>query len=97
MTTDLTNTLDALRKRTRSAKRGLTHAARDLKAAVADHLAAVRCETRTVPLYLDIDSDRAIDALNRAAERYKAAADRVLSANEEEKRAASAVEILRKL
>ena len=93
----MTETLTALRRKTRAAKQDMTTAALDLQRALADHIAAVRSETRVKPVYRATDSDRAIDALNRAFDRYKTAADRAAAYHGDETRAASAVEILRNL
>lgn len=64
----------ALRVAVRDAKRRLTLARRDLDAALADHLRALRSETRKRPVWLAIDSDAASDALGRAFDAYRSRA-----------------------
>lgn len=64
----------ALRVAVRDAKRRLTIAARDLAAAQRDHLRAMRAETRKRPVFLALDSDKAIDALARAFDAYRSRA-----------------------
>ena len=95
--TTLTLMTTALRRKTRAAKHDLTTAALDLQRALADHLAAVRSETRAKPVYRATDSDRAIDALNRAFAHYQAAAEAAAHYHADETRAAEAVRILRKI
>lgn len=64
------NTRTALRAAKRAAKADLTEAALAYHAAIDAHLRALRGESRTCPVYVEQDSDKAIDALRRAEERY---------------------------
>lgn len=66
-----TNAAATIRKAIRAAKAMMTQRANEYKAAIDAHLKAVRGETRTAPIFLDLDSDKAIDALDRASEAYE--------------------------
>ena len=67
-------TTTAMRAAVRAAKATMTEAAIQYHAAIENHLRAIRAETRAVPVNFNLDSDQAIDALARAAERYTYAA-----------------------
>jgi hypothetical protein len=64
----------ALRVAVRDAKRRLTLARRDLDAAIAAHMRAMRSESRARPVWISPDSDAASDALGRAFDTYRSRA-----------------------
>ena len=86
-------TTSAMRAAVRAAKADLTTAALAYHAAIENHLRALRAETRAIPVYLNLDSDQAIDALTRAAERYTYAARALDDIARAERRMTSAAQI----
>jgi len=88
--------LAAVRAAVRAAKATMTQRANAYRDAISAHLRAVRCETRTAPVYLDLDSDRALDALARAAEAYESSRVNLTWLVETERRIESANRIAAK-
>jgi hypothetical protein len=86
-------TTSAMRAAVRAAKADLTTAALAYHAAIENHLRAVRSETRFTPVYFNLDSDQAVDALARASERYTSAYRAALSIADAERRLTSALKI----